>query len=69
MTRAEPSIGHEFQDSLPILSAYLCEDKFKLLMSDLNTAIDVFIPPPPPPPKPHTSLSNELVNSVNVSAS
>lgn len=67
MTRAEPSIGHEFQDSLPILSAYLCEDKFKLLMSDLNTAIDVFIPPPPP--KPHTSLSNELVNSVNVSAS
>lgn len=49
VTRAEPSIGHEFQDSLPILSAYLCEDKFKLLMSDLNTAIDVFIPPPPLP--------------------
>ena len=48
--RAKPSIGHQFQDSHPILdqrpytSACLCEEKFKLLMSDLNTAIDAFLP-------------------------
>ena len=32
------------KDWSPILSASSCEEKFKLLMSDFNTAIDTFLP-------------------------